>query len=154
MIKNYHLSCRLEFVKSSDLKDHRLKFACFDVGHNPDAIVKTLRKFSSLVKGKKYAVVYGCKIKKDFISCIETLNQHSEHVYLVSAAGKSNVVSAQDMTDSTGTDKVKVVENGNIAATLRAIEHDINVDGVLVIGSFTVMREGREYFGVKDIVDE
>ena len=54
----------------------------------------------------------------------------------------------------TSRNSVKVVEDGCIKSTLKSIQDQRKVDGVLVIGSFTVMREARQYFGVEDPIDE
>lgn len=158
---NHNLSCRLEPLSAELMARHsRLSSVHFDVGHNPDALVKTLSRYAGMVDLSKTALVYGCKELKDYASCIENmLAVKPAVVYLVqskAAAYKSGIVKAEKIMQEIGKMKknVECVGNGDIGETLRECVQREGIEHVLVIGSFTLMRESREFFGVNDPRDD
>ena len=159
-IENYHAPCRLEFLRE-DLRSNfpLLQFAAFDVGHNPNAIENTLFRFDKLIKGKKYVIVYGSKVAKDYVTSLRIMSDHSQKIYLVKPhQTTAKTVSAVQMFESARENRISNVEcvvgEGDIKSTLDHImKSDVSTgsyDGVLVIGSFTLMRESRSFFGYED----
>ena len=154
-ISNWELPCRLEALKSQYLKNTRLKSVHFDVGHNPDAVEKTLELYRTKVDMSKTAIVYGCKPLKDCGSCLDILLMHNPRaVYAVSSKDpNSKAVLTAPQIQALRPDHVKMEGGGDINETLEKIVSDPGVDHVLVIGSFTVMRESRAFFGIADPTD-
>lgn len=157
---NHNLPCRLEPLRDDLLSRHqRLKSVHFDVGHNPDAILKTLASYSRRVTMCRTAIVYGCKILKDYHSCMSVmLSFMPRRVCVVQSCypgHKSGIVAAAAIRDAVDhRADVHCVNDGSITDTLQHIVNSEDIDHVLVIGSFTIMRESRQFFGIDDASDD
>lgn len=156
----HNLPCRLQPLQKKLLAPFPfLESVHFDIGHNPDAVLKTLLKFNQMVDMRKTVIVYGCKVLKDFKTCVSQLLAFSPlAIYLVqprTPGHKSGIIQSdlikQDFIDI---EKVIRVAEGDIAQTLAHITRQPDVKHVLVIGSFTLMRESRRFFGIEDPQDE
>ena len=153
---HHELPCRLERATPAALKGFpQIRSVYFDVGHNPDAIDKTLARYKQLIGGRPFAVVYGCKVKKDYLSCIEHLTRESAKVYLVQSSLDSAVVAAQEMlSKAPHNPKLTCLQAGRIdAAMADVLQGRDGLQDVLVIGSFTLMREARQPLGYTDATD-
>lgn len=157
---DHNLPCRLQPLEKRLLAPFpRLESVHFDIGHNPDAVMKTLQKYNQMVDMSKTVIVYGCKILKDFKACVSNILSFSPlSVYLVQSqttAHKSGIVESGLIKHEFKDDeKVIRVAEGDIAQTLRQVVAQGNVKHILVIGSFTLMRESRSFFGIEDLQDE
>lgn len=156
VLHNHHLPCRLEELPAG-LLPRGVSSVAFDVGHNPDALAKTLVAYMNRHKGAKPIVVYGCKERKDYQTCLDRIFELGvSAVYAVQAKDTKGVVPAQLIRDSgkQNGQLVELVADGNIGATISQVVNmvergDIKEQHILVIGSFTLMREAREHFGLQ-----
>ena len=154
-VEECHLPCRYEHLTEDRLAKHKnLKFVIFDVGHNEDAVLKVMQRMRKEYAKEDIIVVYGCKTRKDYASCLTILHDNSRQIYAVQAnhQPESSIVNSSEMSGKEGSIRI---ENGSIKHTLQHIVERIasgeeRPAGIIVIGSFTLMREAREYFGIED----
>ena len=150
-----HLPCRLEELPTEKLSKG-VESVAFDVGHNPDALGKTLAAYLQRHDNKPAVVVYGCKERKDFQACLEKISPKCQNIFVVQAKNTKGVVEARQIYEggvAANLPVKRVGDKGDISQTLSEIcseiEHGkLRERHVLVIGSFTLMREAREYFGL------
>ncbi|KRX00973.1 Mur ligase, C-terminal [Pseudocohnilembus persalinus] len=177
--------CRLEPLRT-DLHENlqqkiNKKFDLFfDVGHNPQALEKSLTKLSNDYPNRQIKVVYGTSSAKDCLDSLGTISKFVQKCYLVQAQhframNISDIKIASDelklFNQNWQNQVIEPINNGNIKKTfdtLFGLETKQNEqklseidksqiiqenDLVLVIGSFFIMRDVREYFGYQDIKD-
>lgn len=152
-IENKELPCRLEPLSQELLANFpNLKSVHFDVGHNPDALKKTLARYSQIVDMGKTAIVYGCKPLKDGKACLDILASFKpKGIFAVHSKDPESkaVVLAHDI-QAMAPDLVKMEADGDIFLTMDKICKQRNYSHILAIGSFTLMRESRAFFGIID----
>lgn len=158
---SHNLPCRLEDIPKFNIAQtgvKNLEFATLDVGHNPEALSKTLHRFKKLHPNKSFSILYGCKSKKDFVSNLKVLAEYSDNIHLVKTqegAGLEpkeilNGVEAEKSLNK----KIKLSGQGNVKETLQfVLQQDVQAQqvsqGILIIGSFKFMKEAKEFFGIK-----
>lgn len=151
---NHSLPCRLEELPKQ-LLPKGVSSVAFDVGHNPDALAKTIKAYIQRHNGAAPVVIYGCKERKDYQSCLDQIFALSKTVFAVQAKDTKGVVPAETIRSS-GQDHgqtVGLVEAGQIAPTIAEVIKQVQTGQIkethiLVIGSFTLMREARTHFGL------
>lgn len=152
-ISKWEAPCRLEPLSSTLLsKFPTLKSVHFDVGHNPDALEKTLARYSRQTDMNKAAIVYGCKPSKDCSTCLDVLSFFAPKLIFAVCSNEPDskaVIPAAEIQALRPKD-VKLIGNGGIEESLAEIVKDQTIEHILVIGSFTVMRESRQFFGIQD----
>jgi len=159
-----NLPCRLTPLEERSLPPN-VSFVYFDVGHNPDAILQTLKRVINMHPTTSVSVVYGCKERKDFLGCVHEMDSlpNIDNMYCVQAKNTPAAVDSQEIySQSRNSSLLKLsvhrVANGDIKSTMAQAVEDARGDsrprGIVVIGSFTVMRESREYFGICDPRDD
>lgn len=159
VLHNYSLPCRTEYLYKQHLsKFPSLSAVVFDVGHNPDGVRNSLEKLKRANKSVEYVVLFGCKQTKDYASSIGLLKDFSQTIYLVKAKGRSASVSPEDVISKFGSDQaLRVISNGDISLTIHEAIRNVpegQKKGILIIGSFSLMREARQFFGIVDPNDD
>lgn len=156
---NHSLPCRLEELPK-ELLPKGVSSVAFDVGHNPDALAKTIKAYIQRHNGAAPVVIYGCKERKDYQSCLDQILSLSTKVFAVQARDTKGVVQAETIRSSGQAhgQTIGLIAEGRIAPTIAEVikqvqAEEIKETHILVIGSFTLMREARTHFGLHCPID-
>lgn len=148
--------CRLESIP------HKFKHICdkvwLDVGHNPDAINQVLTTLSQTCS--KISIIYGGKPNKDIQGIFQIFKAHSSLIHSL------NLVPLQPHTPS---DLQSLLLSSSLLPSLITPPSisDINdhlhsifdqptasIDGLLIIGSFSLMADAHRFFDIHLTTDD
>ena len=120
---------RLEIISENPL-------IIFDGGHNYDGVKKLCESVKSLWPDKKIGVVYAAMRDKNFMGCLDLLNQNlSPSIYVTTVPNMQRALTPEELVESTKKFTWKNIPEG-FNEPLEAIKRAVNNnDVVLVCGS-------------------
>lgn len=138
---NARLPCRMEQTIFDGVT------VTFDIAHNPSALIWLFEN----LKDKPQQVVCGISTNKDVVSCMQVIQDHAKHMYLVEATNGRGIPVKELRNYVTGSYSVhKTIREGVLKAIKKAKKLR---QGVLVCGTCYIMNEARETIGIEEPKD-
>lgn len=130
----------------------------FDVAHNPAGMEKLTELLEEHYPQQKFNIVIAISKTKDLKGCIEHLLPYVDCWFPVAAKNGRSFTAVELMEalvkQGVEKNKIQMTESIHQAMTQALQSSDLDKTGVLVCGTFFIMTEARQAFGIEEPFDE
>lgn len=143
-ISKAFIPCRLEIIK-------RNPFIILDGAHNPDGAESLKNFITDFFKNKKLLGIVGMFKDKDYKNVIKKTAPLFSEIYAVETTG-DRALPSEKISNEARKYNSKTKSFKNVKKALKNIlETNENYDGIIIFGSFSIMKEAKDFIN-KNII--